>query len=361
MKIGILTFHYAHNYGAVLQCYALQVYLESLGHNVKVIDYRSKYIASGYRLFDVRRFLGSKNPISILKKLLNEIKLFPQRLLKYLAFNNFINKEIKLSYVKNISDGEYDYIILGSDQIWNLHITGGFDKMYWGTFHLPSSTKIISYAASVENLWPSEHVEEAINNISKLESVSVREVQIADYIKSFLPGKKIQQVVDPTLLLSTKQWSDIVGERIIKQQYLLLYMIRIDQRVYIKAKYRAKQKGLKFICLTSKICSYNSLSVISVGPSKMLSLFKYASEVVSTSFHGTVFSIIFSRPFYMIKDSKGANTRVESLLSQLNLLDHLVELDCLPDNDWKGLSGDNMTCIERISENSKQFLFNSLK
>ena len=86
MKIGILTFHCAHNYGAVLQCYATQEFLHSKGYDVEVINYRPKYLLSPYKLFTIWRFL-SKNPIRIIKAIFEEFRLFPIRLQRYKGFD----------------------------------------------------------------------------------------------------------------------------------------------------------------------------------------------------------------------------------------------------------------------------------
>ena len=142
MKIGILTFHCAHNFGAVLQTYALQEILKTMGHEVFIIDYRPKYIVDVYKIFNIRRFI-SKSPITSLKKTLNEILNFRNRIFCYYKFNRFIKSYINLSHERTVSN-IYDAYIIGSDQVWNPDITGGvFDKVFFAEFNFSKEKKWI--------------------------------------------------------------------------------------------------------------------------------------------------------------------------------------------------------------------------
>ena len=143
MKIGILTFHCAHNYGAVLQCYAMQEFLRSKGHDVEVINYRPNYLLKPYKIFNVKRF-SSKKPIRILKGLILEFLLFPVRLKRFYGFENFINNKLILSktVTKESIPSNYDIYIVGSDQIWNPKITKGFDEIYFCRFPFEKGKKV---------------------------------------------------------------------------------------------------------------------------------------------------------------------------------------------------------------------------
>ena len=118
MRIGILTFHAAHNYGAVLQCYSLQEYLKSLGHEVYVIDYQNDRMLAVYKRFRVERILR-KNPIHMVNSLFNEISLFRRRKKRHSAFHKFIAEKLNLTSVETIERLPFDIIFIGSDQVWS--------------------------------------------------------------------------------------------------------------------------------------------------------------------------------------------------------------------------------------------------
>lgn len=314
MKIGILTFHRAHNYGAVLQAYALQEYLFSLNQNVEFIDYKNRKLLEIYRWFNYYRFKTKR-----IGRVLEEIKLLPYRKRRYEKFDSFINSKLNLS-PKEFDLMSYDVIIIGSDQVWNTSLTKGYDKMYWGNFIFRKDCKLISYAASMQD----EIKEESKNDIKKLLSrfsgISVRETSIAECLRSFV-YKDISVVLDPTLLLTKEQWGDVCHNRIIKEPYLLFYQVRKNDKAKSIAERVAKQLHLKLIHLSAGIDLHNSIDVIDSGPVEFVNLFKYANFVVCTSFHGTVFSIIFNVPFYSVLLNDGKDNRAVDLLSKLGLDD----------------------------------------
>lgn len=119
MRIGILTFHYACNYGAMLQTYATQEFLRSMGHDVCVVDYRNKAVEEGYAAWNFK--------IDLLKTLPRAFS----RAMRNSRFRHFMKECLVLS--KDPFDS-FDVLLFGSDQIWNEMITGGFDKIYWGDF-----------------------------------------------------------------------------------------------------------------------------------------------------------------------------------------------------------------------------------
>ena len=151
MKIGILTFHCAHNYGAVLQCYATQEFLRGKGYDVEVINYRPYYLLHPYQLFNYRRVL-CKNPIRLIKKFIQELLLFPVRYKRWRAFEGFINEQLQLgSVVTNKLPIDCDVYLIGSDQVWNPKITNGFDDVYFAQFPFAKAKKrYVAYAASME-------------------------------------------------------------------------------------------------------------------------------------------------------------------------------------------------------------------
>ncbi len=317
MKIGIITFHNAYNYGAVLQCYALQEFLLQQGYDVQVIDYRNKYLLSCYKVWDVHRIV-SKNPIIFLKKSIKECLFLKHRKRRGNKFDNFINNKLRLSNFTKENLRLFDLIIIGSDQVWNVHLTNGFDPVYWGNFEIKENGHIISYAASIEEYWDLSHNEKAISLLNKFSSISVREYKTAMFLHSLL-NRHIYEVVDPTLLVNAGFWNTIAVKPKIKQKYLLLYQVRNSKITEKYARRKAKELGLKLICLSARVNVYNSKECIDASPTEYLGWFKYASFIICTSFHGTVFSIVYKIPFISIKLDDGRNSRVETLLQKVGL------------------------------------------
>lgn len=330
MRIGILTFHRAHNYGAVLQCYALLQYLKSLGNEVYVIDYSSEYVQLCYKLVDFHRIKG-RNPIKVITRLINEIKLFPIRKARAEKFDMFVNKHFQLLSPSKIND--LDIIIVGSDQVWNTKLTHGFDKYYWGNFAHNKKTRIISYAASIEEFWDEIYNKEAAAYLSNFDSISVREENAMNYLQKMFPQKEISQCVDPTLLLTANAWKRI-AVLTNKEKYLLVYQVRNSEKTVSIAQKIAKKLSLSIVYLSASVSGNNSKISKYASPEQYLGFFMNASFIVCTSFHGTVFSLIFEKPFVSIRLNDGRDSRVESLLSKCNCLDHFIadydeDTDCM--------------------------------
>ena len=233
MRIGILTFHNAHNYGAVLQAYALKTLIKNMGYDVKIINYRNEALKKVY---------SPKLNINITKRDL----IFPTRwksLIKqkmqnkfaqdewsrqYLAFSKFINNVLldgdTLEVTKADLEREtFDYLICGSDQIWNTWITNGLDPVYFLDFK--TNAKKISYAASM----PCELVnrdEREIkylkDNISKFDYVSVREEELAKKL-SEICKQSIEVTLDPSLLLDSKDYKKIELKTAFNKKYIFIF------------------------------------------------------------------------------------------------------------------------------------------
>lgn len=328
MKIGILTFHRAINFGAVLQCYALYRTLSDMGHDVEVIDYRPAYIEKYRKLFywnDFKKLglLGKiKNLLLLPKTYLNKRK-------SARIFDTFIHENIKFtSVVKNIHDVPlFDVIFFGSDQIWNPRTCEGFDPIFYGQF--PNCiAKLVSYAASIGT--PQLLTKNQWNIIFPLmksfHAISVRESKLAEYLQN--GGIKAQTVLDPTLMASKEIFERIV-EKPKETGYVLLYMLEHDNNAIKFAKNIAMQNNLKLIRVRTlsspsmKRKNYEEVIPVSVG--EFLGYFKYADYVVNVSFHGTAFSVIFNKEFYTLKSRNFE--RAYGLLDNLGLLSRFLSPD----------------------------------
>lgn len=316
MRIGILTFHAAHNYGAVLQCYALQTFLQQEGHDVEVIDYRIPSMLTVYRVWQWRR---------LLRNLVAELKLLPARRARYAAFESFIKTHLALTPVASVCQRPFDVIIVGSDQVWNTRLTKGYSPYYWGSFQRPETTRLISYAASMQDTWPATENEHIACLLRSFAALSVREQTLADRLRPLLPGKEVAVVADPTLLLSREQWDKVAIPPPEDTPYLLLYQVESNPKVMEMAHAVAADLGLRVVCLSARVDDENSAGVEATSPGAFVGLFKYASFVVCSSFHGTVFSLLYARPFFSVRMNTGKDNRVLCLLKEFGLEDLFID------------------------------------
>lgn len=333
MKIGILTFHRAHNYGAVLQCFALQETLKMLGHNVKVIDYRPQYIESAYKLFTVR---GVRKIFSVeyLKCLFRDCILLPVKIIRGRHFKSFLKK--KLSISEKVVDGripsDLDIYIVGSDQIWNKQITNGYDDIYFCNFPFDKKSKrYISYAASAEEATICEDdlpfFQKVINNF---DAISVREDHLVKYLSNAY-SKDIIKTIDPTLMLDKSFWDLHLPEGESSGSYVVVYQARYDRELVTKARDIAKTMNCDLVEMSAWTIPLARMGNkgMRTSPLGFVNYIKNAKLVLSTSFHGTVFSVIYGVPFYYVAMSDGWDTRAMTLLKDINLQDRVINLECL--------------------------------
>lgn len=320
MKIGILTFHAAYNYGAVLQCYALKEYLSSLGHEVSIVDYRQKYLLTCYQCFNIRTIFKSVLDKTFIKQL--GIMLTKKRRGK--QFDKFVKNNFNLSDLFLLKSSAFDYVIIGSDQVWNTRLTNGYDRYYWGQFVHTNKTKIISYAASLEQMWSEKEDNKVKRLLSSFYMISTREEIISQRIRTLLPDKKVVTCVDPTLLLNQSNWEKIAKKPNIIDKYVLYYQVKPSVIGMKIAKDISDRKKCKLLILSADANLESSPEIVYSSPEDFLGLIKYSECVISSSFHGTVFSLIFHKPFLSIANGK-KDYRVKNLLTSLDMMKHYVD------------------------------------
>lgn len=349
-NICIITFHCAHNYGAVLQAYALKTYLENNGNNVYFYNFRPKFLTNKYKIFDIRR-LFSFNIYKCICKFSTEISLIFQRYKKFHLFENFINVRLLNFKRKAISPGTLstygiDYIILGSDQIWNTHITKGLDKIYWGDLEM--KIPCISYAASMECSIEPKYENYIKNRLSEFKAISVRENDLHDYLFEKL-NVKSHIVTDPTFLLSEKEWMVISQPIKCPAKFILLYYFGCNNCLFDKIEKYATKNGCKLIIISVAL-NKDKRYINNVSPENFIWLIKNAQLVITNSFHGTAFSIIFKTPFYTLR-KEGSNSRIESLCKLAHLEDRIIE----------NFNEDEITLKKYIVDNNLESMINSSK
>lgn len=305
-KVGILTFHSAHNYGAVLQAFALKEFIKSLDHRVELINYRPERFDRINAWFHLSRFKKSR-----ISELYREVSLVRSRYARYCAFDRFIESKLDISpLVKRNEINSYDTIFYGSDQIWNPRVSSNYTEIYWG---VDSDAKNVSYAASMGASFPEEDSLVIKSKLGNFDALSVRESDLQEALSKHL-DKEVNLVLDPTLIVPKAVWESILATPEINEPYVLLYQVRNSSFAVEVAEKIAKKLGVKVIFLSASIDGINSEEVLGASPEKFLGLFKHAEYVVSTSFHGTVFSMIFNKPFLSVYLNDGKDGRVKSLL-----------------------------------------------
>lgn len=310
MKEGIITFHRAWNYGAVLQCYALQEAIKNLGHDVMVIDYRQPAIEKCYQAFSLK---GSIKALLKPEKYSEQGFLYRNRIRK--EFTEFRDRFFDLTApcTQSSIPDDFDVYIIGSDQLWVPNWTGGyFDEVYFGNFKRTKHSRVLSYAISSNansvSAMSSKEIEGINTNFSAL---SLRESSIADLL-----GKRVNRDIhvdlDPTLLLNKSSWLPVVNgaQKKIENAYMITYHLpgrynALDRQEFMRrASIIANRQNLKII----------DLSTFRYSVSDFVSLISNASLVLTSSFHATVFSLIFNRPLIALQLNDGFDSRYVDLL-----------------------------------------------
>ena len=304
MKIGILTHPLGANYGGILQAWALSTYLESNGHDVVV--------------------LNRKNNLPLLKRVAKNIltvcgykRYADPKYSKLVRFvENNINYSKPLSTDRQmtafVKQSGLDLVIVGSDQVWRPDFAKKYGFNYFLDF-VPQGVKQASYAASFGlSDWGfnSEETQTIARLLSKFVAVSVREDEAVKLCKDNL-GIEVEHLLDPTLLLTNTDYDKITSGRKIDEPYTYVYWLGSDAE---------KQKAIREFGDQTKIVEISLRGNTQLDSIEdWLSYIKYADNVITDSFHGLAFSILFNKQFYIQSNASGGNGRVRSLLEMLEI------------------------------------------
>lgn len=327
MKLAIITWCNYHNFGTFLQAYALQTFLKGLGYEVTIID--------DYE-FSVKRHLWACFKFSvktIVKKLFFHSKWQIEKIDKEsdVLYDVFKRKYLIVDFdiipLQKLND-RYSAFICGSDQIWN---PGGFlrdgNDFYFASF---ASKPKIAYAPSlgVKEI-PLEHRVRFSQLISDFSFLSTRE-RIAAKVLTDISNKRVDTVVDPTLLLDRQDWYRLVDVYISSEKYIFVYLLTYNQVYFEKAKEYANKYNLKLRIV--KPCGVNIPidEIESAGPMEFLKMIAGASYVMTDSFHAAIFSLIYRKQFVVFKRFRETNTlsqnsRLEYLLNMADLYERLID------------------------------------
>lgn len=326
-RAGILTFHRALNYGAVLQCYALMKFLEAQGFEVSVIDYRQPCIERqhGFRiLFKPRYFLRKcmkLQPFAYFQEVCGVLENLK-------VFNSFCKKRMKQSIIckrANQIPQDFDLYVIGSDQLWNVNLTNGLDDVYCGYFPHKADAKVITYAVS-SNAKSIKTQALALKDAAKnFDQISIREQSLAELFTNET-GCTSRCDLDPTLVADPSIWDDLTNNYFASRDYVVVYEVRkkrgFESALFDRAYSIAKKNGWEVITISSVWRQDKMIPV-----EDFLSVFKFAKCVLTSSFHGTAMSLIFRRPFVAFALNDGADDRYVSLLVSLGLQDCIKNIE----------------------------------
>ena len=367
-RTATVTWVKYNNFGTMLQAYALQQYVLSLGYENHILN--DTYIIEPNQ--------KKTNILTIRLQQLVGLLLHPSFRLYYKSkiksnklFSRFIKEHLQIDYNTDwkLFDNKYDQYIIGSDQIWNpgpAWRTELNNPFYYAGF---AHKKKISYASSLGvSVYPDKHRKQFKTYLSDYKYLSARE-DIACKIITDITGKEVIHVVDPTLLLSSDDWRKLIGDKPLShEKYVLVYFLS-DNKWYLDyARQYASEHHLPlkmFYNLKEYSCYADEL--VAAGPLEFLQYIDSASILFTDSFHGTLFAIQLGIPFVTFKrfngENEGQNQRLISLLNALNISDRFIqENDCKKIEDLLPLNFESIK--QKLSvhiESSRIFLQKALE
>ena len=329
MKIGILTLPLHTNYGGVLQAYALQTVLERMGHEVEFIDgvkYKTK------RIKKKTKYVLSQ--IFVPLHLWGLLKLF--RVIYFTRTyytKRFVDTHLhvsKFDSLDSVNEYDIDAIVVGSDQVWRYKYAADSIDDFFFSFIDDNSIKRFSYAASFGTDimdYPKNKQKECQQLLKFFSGLSVREASGVDVLKTLdIKQEFCNVVLDPTMLLSPKHYLDnlISVDSIPDFPYLLSYILDDNECINSIIKIIAQQTGLRVVTVKAQTGDIDDLLPL-ISVEQWISLIYYAKFVITDSFHGTVFSILFNKQFLVYGNSDRGLSRFESLLSSFSLMNRFVD------------------------------------
>lgn len=379
MKIGILTQPLHNNYGGLLQCYALQSVLKSLGHDVWIVQRETEekkltiigctlyYIKQIVKVFLGRKFVGLSNRNKI---------AYAERNTKYFA-SNFINPKTEIITTTNSlrlchSDYGFDAYVVGSDQVWRPSYSPCIGNYFFDFLYSEERVRRVAYAASfgVDN-WEFSKEETAIcrDLLKYFDGVSVREDSAVTLCAEYLGREDVLHVLDPTMLLDKEDYISLVEKEEEPQNSGNLFCYLLDES-------EEKSQIIDFIATQINAVPFTKMPKCSIIYENLrdrledcvyptvtawLRAFMDADMVITDSFHGCVFSIIFNKPFWVIGNRRRGLARFNSLLSIFELQDRLIDTYNIPSIITSPINWEKVNIIRgKWQEKSLNFLKKTL-
>lgn len=336
-KIGLITYHGADNYGSLLQSYALLRTLNNLDDmDAELVNFISDEQKEMYSIFFPCNSIKNmvKNAYILMKHYnirKEKMKLFNTFREQYLKAKN----EDSYNVITDEKVAKYDILVCGSDQIWNIRIKDFYDY-YMLSF--ADNVKKISYAASMGGVDlalkddEKEKIEKLLNDFS---AISVRE-NICKFMIHECTDKEVVTNIDPVFLLEKEKWDKIASEQIVHEEYIFFYSVDYNEDSVKIAKWYAQKYNLPVYVLHTSwksyvVCKEGMKWAKVQGIEDFISLVKYAKFVISGSFHGTAFSILYNKPFFRVQKRKNeseliVDDRIRTLFEKLHISDREINI-----------------------------------
>ncbi len=368
-KVGIITFHASYNCGSMLQAYALQKFLQKNGYEPEMIDFSSEGQRRLYSIYAKRKTLKNlvRNSIFFMhkKRIVNNFSRyenFKQTHFNLTEYNTAVGDEII---------DRYDAVIAGADQIWNVTISD-YDDAYF--LNWVKNAKRIAYAPSFGARNPkefSDNPEKISEFLKSFDNLSIREYNGQKWIKE-LTDTEAKVVLDPTLIVEPEDYSEITSDKLkLPKEYIFYYSPSFSKNINLLVKKISKKYSLPVIAFNAK--SFYTKGMNFKGfklpdfedPTAYLQLMKNASMVITTSFHGCIFSTVFKRNFWVVKNGGmfGTDDRVLTLLKQLAIEDRMIQIEF--DDDFDYLKTADYSRYEinlsQIKKESQKYLLSALE
>lgn len=373
MKIGIVTFWFADNFGALLQNKATQEILKKYNYEAITIKFKPNYKKRKNILFIIQRVINKILNLSALKikNLMYRNKIKEMNSLKSKKFKEFReNNIIYSSEIKNINEidkiAQCSLYICGSDQIWNPGSLSSEAAKDFYFLNFCNNKKKIAYAPSiaVKNI-PKKMRIFYENELAKFDFLSTRESRGVEIIKE-LTGKDAKLVLDPTLLLEGKEWR-IISKDIKRKKYIFAYFLGMTEEANLSMKKFAKKNNLEIILI-----KYDHEKIYldfekkdAIGVDEFLGYIDSADYIFTDSFHGVVFSILFNKKFYVFNRSEklmnNMSSRILNILTCLDLKERFIEKNInksleIKEIDYKKVEEK----LKKLREGSLEYLLNAI-
>ena len=358
-KIGVVTFHRSPSYGACLQAYATVEFLNANGHNSELIDYTNKYEQRFTKVFCKESSHWSSYITTFIKNWLLGKKYYTRK-----AFCNpekrYPMSNRRYTDLSQMQDVTYDALVVGSDQVWNRHITDGLDKAFLLQFgNAKQRLSIASSLGSVE--LTNEELSDFREAFQSFSNISVREQYAKDQLQP-LTDREIKVLEDPTFLLSKDMWLEKFAVKSkyyhYKENYILTFFLGADASYGERVQQYANKMGLPVWSIQSTFVKRFPCDKLLSGATveDFVALFANAALILTDSFHGTAISINLQKDFVSFR-YKSNPKRVMYLLDKLGLSDHLdMPADAFRSIDYAAVN----SVLGPMREDSRQWILDAI-
>lgn len=360
MKIGILTVPFNNNYGGFLQAFALKRVLESIGHTVMIIN---------------RQRNRNRTLRSIFGDLLRCLHLLEDKQRKLSKYTNQFQKKYMFPYTKKYYSSQelrdcvkykFDAVIVGSDQVWRYRYFKDWIDDFFCNFLEGTKIPHFSYAASMgtdEMDYPQDKIEICSKLLKNFKAISVREESSVKLLKEYFGVENTQVVLDPTFLLDKQVYVDLFKDKYTKPEkpFIFTYVLDDSKEIHQSIEAFSCQMNMPVVNIKAQTGNINEIDVIE-PVEKWLSAIYYADYVITDSFHGTVFSLIFNKQFVVYGNAQRGMSRMQDLLNRVELTDRLFSSNiAIGEKLVEGINWDSVNdLISTFKDSSMYFLKNAL-